>query len=359
MPSGSGYYATDYATDTALIRTRFQRFWFGVLCAVAVGLPFILSMYNLHLLNLALFTTIGVLALNLLSGFTGLISLGQAAFLAIGGFTAVIFGVELHFPFYAVVPLAAIMGAVSGFIVGLPSLRLRGVYVALSTIALHFLIITAARKYQSLVHGGVLTGFSLPKATIGPLTFDTTIRWYFLLLVLTAAFTFFCINLVRRSRVGRALIATRDRDTAASALGINIGYYKLTIFTFSSAVVSVVGCINAYYLSYVSVESYDLSLSVIYLGMTIIGGAGSIAGCFYGAFFLTLLPYWLSDLFNMLPVPQVFHTYFFSIERAIYGFLIVLFLILEPTGIAGIIGRVRNYIEFWPFKYRWTAGRSK
>jgi branched-chain amino acid transport system permease protein len=148
------------------------------------------------------------------------------------------------------------------------------------------------------------------------------------------------------------LVAIRDRETAAAALGVNVGYYKIMIFAFTSAIVSMVGCLNGYYFKYVSYDGYTLFLAVMYLSMTIVGGMGSLFGCYLGAFFLTLLPYALVEIFAVVPVPGSFLRYSFAVQYVLYGLLIMVFLIYEPTGLAGIWGRIRSFFEFWPFRYR-------
>ena len=351
ISSGSGYYSTNYKMDRSLFRSRFLKFWFAIMWVAIVAFPFLFSGYTVHLIILVALASIGALALNLVTGYTGLISLGQAGFLCAGAFSSVIFGLQAGLPFVLVVPLAGVVGALFGLLAGLPALRLKGLYLALSTVAMHYIITFICCEYQSKAHAGYVTGFSIPTASIGALALDSTIKWYFFLVIITALFTTFCINL-ERSRLGRALQAVRDRDIAASALGVNIGFYKVLIFAFSSAIVAMAGSLSAYYMSYTSVEEYSLWLGIMYVAMIIIGGMGSIMGSFLGAFFVTLLPYGLSALFDVLPVPAALQTYFFAVQFALFGFFIVLFLLVEPTGLVGIWRRIRNFFELWPFRWR-------
>ena len=349
--SGSGYYSTDYKTDMSLFRTKFLKFWFIIMWIAIISFPSMVGSYPLHLINLAGLACIGALALNLVTGYCGLISLGQAGFLCAGGFTAVIFTHELGLPWWLAVLASMVVGAFLGFLAGLPALRLKGLYLALSTVASLYVITFLCNEYQTIAHGGYVTGFSLPSPTIGPLILDTPVKWYYFLVIIVTIVTIFCINL-ERSRIGRAIQAIRDRDIAASALGVNLGFYKVAIFAFSSALVAMQGCLSSYYLNFVSVDEYTLWLSILYIAMIIIGGMGSIMGSFLGAFLITLLPYGLSSLFGVFHVPLSFQVYSFAIQFALFGLLIVVFLIVEPSGLTGIWIRIRNFFELWPFKWR-------
>jgi len=286
--------------------------------------------------------------LNLLTGYTGLISLGHAAFLCAGAFTAAGLAVNFNTPFWLNVLAGGAAGAALGFLAGLPALRLRAVYLILSTVAIHFTVTLAASLYQS--YGGYIAGIPMPTATLGPLKLDSSFKWYYFLFVVAGMATVFAINLVR-SRIGRAWMAIRDRDIAASALGVNLAYYKILAFTFTSGVTALAGALGAYYMSYAAAEEFTIWLGIAYIAMVIIGGMGSIVGSFLGAFFVTLLPYTLSGLFDWLGISGRLETYFFAVEFAVFGLFIALFLIIEPEGLIGIWRRIRIYFELWPLKY--------
>ena len=358
MPaSGSGYAASNYVADQSIFNTRFRRFWIGVMCLAILVFPFVTSSYNVHLVNLVALACIGALALNLLMGCAGLISLGQAAFLCTGGFVTVFFSLEVGLPFWLVVPIAGVFGAVFGLIAGLPSLRLHGLYLALSTLAMHFIIIYLASVYQYSYWerraegfvGGV-SGFDIPYPSFGPLVLNTTREWYFFLVVVVTIVAMLSINLMR-SRIGRAWMAIRDADIAASASGVNVAYYKLLAFTFTSAIVAMQGSLSAYYMNYVSGEEYTLWLGFLYVVMIMVGGMGSILGSFLGAFFVVLLPYGLAASVDLLGITGGIKAHLYAIQYAFYGFLLVLFLLLESRGLVGIWLRIRTFFEFWPFKH--------
>jgi branched-chain amino acid transport system permease protein len=345
---GSGHFKTSYQYDMAIIDTPFRRFWLGMLLLSAVAFPLIAPGYFVHLANLGLLASTGAIMLNLLTGCTGLISLGHAAFLCSGAFTAAILATHFNSPFWVNVPMAGLVGAVLGCLVGLPALRLRAVYLILSTVAIHFTITLAAALIQS--RGGYVSGYQVPTAVILGLKLDNSLKWYFFLLIVTGIVTVFAVNLLR-TRVGRAWMAVRDRDVAASALGVNVASYKILAFTFTSSVTAMAGALGAYYMNYAAVEEYHMELGINYIIMIIIGGLGSIIGSFIGAFFVTLLPYVLSGLFNSTEILGKSEG-LFALQFASSGFLIALFVIIEPEGFMGIWRRVQKYFALWPLKYR-------
>jgi branched-chain amino acid transport system permease protein len=164
--------------------------------------------------------------------------------------------------------------------------------------------------------------------------------------------TVFCLNL-ERSYIARAWVALRDKDVVANILGVNIGYYKLLSFTFSSALISVAGALSAYYNHFVAYEEFTIWVSIFYLAMIIIGGAASIAGSYFGAFTVVLLPFTLHWLIELLPLSMSVELYFSAIEQSIFGLIMILFLLFEPKGLMGIWRlRIRPYFELWPFRYR-------
>ncbi len=348
MP-GSSYFKTNYYTDMKLVDTRFRLFWLVVLCLALVMFPFIFSSYYVHLINLVLINVMVALGLNILTGRAGVISLGHAGIFAVGCYTVVALGVQMQVPFILVLPAAMILGAFLGLIMGLPSLRLRALYVILGTMAMHFILVYIGKEYQSFA--GFHWGVTIPDPSLGPLILNSPMKWYPLLVILVWLSTIACIN-VLRSRVGRAWTAIGDRDFVALALGIHIGYYKLLAFMFSSALVALAGALSAYYTAFVTAETYTIWLGVTFVAMILIGGLGSITGSFFGAFFVTALPYALSGIFGVLHLPYIFEAQRASIELALFGFLIVLFLIVEPTGLAGIWKTIKDYFMLWPFRYK-------
>lgn len=342
---------TSYLEANEVFRRPYQKLLLALILGVALGTPLAASNYFVHLLNLCLLACVGALGLMLLTGFCGQISLGHAAFLAIGAFTTVILTVHANMPFLIVVPAAAVAGAVVGLIVGLPSLRFRGVYLAISTLAMHYAIVFLCTSYQAKFGASATAGITIRDPSIGPIRLHGERPWFYFLMLLLAVVTFFCTNLVR-TRPGRAWMAIRDRDIAAEAIGINLTRYKLLAFMLSAMLASVSGSLAAYYSNVVTVEAYTLDLAVIYVAMIIVGGMGSILGGLLGAIFITLLPFGIEWLFELLPRMWRFGPTMFGVQVAIVGICIILFLLFEPKGLAEIWRRIETYFDRWPFRYR-------
>jgi branched-chain amino acid transport system permease protein len=342
---------TSYIESNEVLRRPYKKVLVAIIVLAALALPAATSEFILHLMNLSYLAAIGTLGLMILTGFCGQISLGQAAFLAIGAYTTVILRLNLHVPFILVVPAAGLSGAIVGFVIGLPSLRFRGVYLAISTLAMHYAIIFLATVYQAKFGQSATAGLTIPDPSVGPFKIQGEYIWYYFLLLFLVLATLACINLVR-TRAGRAWMAIRDRDIAAEALGINLARYKLLAFMVSSMLASMSGSLMAYYSNVVTVERYTLDLAVIYVAMIIVGGMGSILGALLGAFFITLLPYGIDSLFEFLPRASRFGSTVFGVQVGAVGICIILFLLFEPKGLAEIWRRIEIYFDRWPFRYR-------
>jgi len=356
IPRASGYFRTDYGQDLALVQTRVERISLAFLVVVLVTLPFVASPFTLDLACQVFLASIGSLSLMLLTGYAGQVSLGHAGLLAAGAFTTGILAREINAPFWITLPASASTGILLGLIFGLPSLRLRGLYLAVSTLALHFIVIYLGGEYET--KRGFSTGIMIdPPAFAGQRLTDGR-AWYFVLLAAAAISLFICINLLR-SRSGRAWRAIHSRETVAEALGISIASYKLLGFVISSSMTSVAGCLFAYYRGFVSVEAFDLFLSIQYVAMIIIGGMGSLLGALLGATFVTIFPYAIEALLTLLPNVQKLAGDVFAVNYASFGVVMILFLVLEPLGLVGIWHRLQNYFLLWPFKYRPLAGTRK
>jgi branched-chain amino acid transport system permease protein len=355
-PRQSGYFRTGYAQDFRLVETRLQRLALAVFAVLLLGFPFGASAFQLDLACQVFLAAIGALSLMLLTGYAGQISLGHAGLLAAGAFTAGILFKELNAPFWVTLPASAVVGALLGVVFGLPSLRLRGLYLAVSTLALHFVVVYLGGEYEA--KRGYSTGIVIdPPQLLGHVLTDPR-AWYFVLLAAAAAALMVCVNLLR-SRTGRAFGAIRAHETVAEALGINVAAYKLLAFVVSSALTAVAGALFAYYRGFVSVEAFSLFLSISYVAMIIIGGMGSLLGALLGAVFVTLFPYLIEAALLALPGAQRYAGEVFAVNYAAFGLVMVLFLVFEPLGLVGIWRRIQSYFLLWPFRHRPVGGSGR
>jgi branched-chain amino acid transport system permease protein len=356
QPRASGYFRTGYAQDLALVQTRTE--WRALAAfVVAVGLfPFLASPLLLDLANQVFLASIGALALMLLTGYAGQVSLGHAGLMAAGAFTVGILFKELAAPFWLTLPAAALVGAALGVIFGLPSLRLRGLYLAVSTLALHFLVVYLGGEYET--RRGYSTGIVIDPPSIAGFEVYGGRTWYLVLLAAAAGTLLLCLNLLRTG-TGRAWAAIRANETVAEALGIGVAGHKLLAFVISSALTALAGALFAYYRGFVSVEAFSLFLTIQYVAMIIVGGMGSLLGAILGAVFVTLFPYAIDAALRTLPGAQRYAGALFAVNYAAFGAVMILFLVLEPSGLVGIWRRLQTYFAMWPFRHRPMTGRSR
>jgi branched-chain amino acid transport system permease protein len=352
----SGYFRTSYAQDSALLETHFQRAALTVFMLALLAFPLIASPFQLDLACQVFLASIGSLALMLLTGYAGQVSLGHAGLIAAGAFTVGILFREFNAPFWIALPAAGMVGALLGVIFGLPSLRLRGLYLAVSTLALHFVVIYVGGEYES--RRGFSTGIVIDPPRLGSVSISDGRAWYFILLAAAAATLHICLNLLR-ARTGRAWRAIRAHETVAEALGIGVAAYKLLAFVLSSAITAVAGALFAYYRGFVSVEAFSLFLTIQYVAMIIVGGMGSLLGALLGAAFVTIFPYIIESALMALPGAQRFASLLFAVNYAAFGLVMILFLLFEPLGLVGIWHRARNYFLLWPYRHRAAAGSRR
>lgn len=341
---------TRYTQDMVFYETTMQNFWLGVLIAALLVFPFVASRFYLSIANQILLAIIGALALNLLTGVAGQVSMGSAALMAVGAYAASVFANNLGLPFVLVLVGSTLIAALLGVAVALPALRLRGLYLITATLALHFVVIYAVGRYQKATVGPA--GFRLPLPELAGLTIGDAKGWYWLLLCMAVLTTMIFVNLMR-SRFGRAWLAIRDRDIAAEIIGVNIAVYKVAVFAVSSALIGLQGALFGYYVGVVEVDTFNFDIITRYIAMIIIGGLGSVHGSIYGAVFVTGLPFAVQRLGAAIPVgfpgAQLLHTHMFAIQSALYGIAILAFLLFEPRGLVGIWQRIRSYFVLWPF----------
>jgi len=345
-----GDFKTSYAKDMAIFDSAFARWCLALFLLALLTVPLYASSYWMDVTARVGIAIIGAVGLNILTGFTGQISLGNAAFMAVGAYTTAYLGGHLpQMPFIAVILLSGLVAAVVGMIFGVPSLRLKGLYLAMATLAAHFIIEFVAAHWNS-VTGGV-AGVSVAPASFFKYSLDTDGRLFYLIFGLMFFMVFFAKNLFR-TKVGKAFVAIRDQDISAEVMGVNIFKYKLMSFGISSFYVGVAGSLLAYQAKYISPENFPITLAIDYLGMIIIGGLGSILGSILGAVFITCLPELLrlgaSSLSGTFPSLVGL---FASLKLGVFGLAIVLFLIFEPDGMAERWRKIKTYWRLYPFSY--------
>jgi branched-chain amino acid transport system permease protein len=345
----SGYFRTRYERDFALIDTRTQKVWLALFGIALLAIPFLAGPFVLDLANQVLLVSIGAVALMLLTGYAGQISLGHAGLLAAGAFTTGILFKEFAAPFWITLPASAAVGAAIGLLFGLPSLRLRGLYLAVSTLALHFMVIHAGQEYET--RRGLSSGVVIDPPSLAGWTLLDPRAWYFVLLAASIATVLFSLNLLR-SKTGRAWRAIHGREAVAEALGINVRWAKLSAFVVSCTLTSIAGCLFAYYRGFVSAEAFSLFVTIQYVATVIIGGIGSILGALLGTLFVVLFPYGIEALMSALGLADRMSSVIFAVNQAAFGLAMILFLVLEPQGLAGIWRRIQAWFLLWPFKQK-------
>ena len=337
-----------YRADEALLTTRPQRAWMAVLLAGLALVPLVLDNYWLYLACLVAINVASATGLNILTGFTGLVSLGQAAFMAVGAYTVAVLDARLGTPFLVNLLVAGAVAAAVGAVVGLPSLRVKGLYLAIATIAASFILHFVFVNWQAVTNGN--SGLTVAPATFFGAELTDYTRLYYVFVPVTALMVLGAANLFR-TRIGRAFIAIRDRDISAEVLGISLLRYKLLSFAVSSFYAGVAGGMWAYFFRVVTPESFPFIYSVFFLAAIIVGGMGTILGGILGAVFMTLVPELLRFVVEWLtPVYPNAVAALSPIRTIVFGALIVGFLIFEPKGLAEIVQRVRRFFHLWPFR---------
>jgi branched-chain amino acid transport system permease protein len=344
-----GDFRTTYAADLAIFDSALARWCLGVFLLVVLTVPLYATHYWMDVVDRIGIAVIGALGLNILTGFTGQISLGNAAFMAVGAYGTAYLAGHVGLPLALAIPLSGTLAAVTGMIFGVPSLRLKGLYLAMATLAAHFIMEFAATHWNA-VTGGV-SGVSVPAASMFGYALDSDYKLFYLIFPLMFFLVLFAKNLFR-TKAGKAFVAIRDQDISAEVMGVNLFKYKLLSFGFSSFYVGVAGSLSAYQARYISPENFPITLAIDYLAMIIIGGMGSILGSILGAIFITGLPELLrlgasrlSDVFPALV------GLFSSLKLGVFGLAIVLFLIFEPDGLAARWRKIKTYWRLYPFSY--------
>jgi len=349
-----GVLKTSYEADMALYPLPIAKWTVAILAVLFFAvIPLSLHEYYLSIANLVWIAVIGALGLNILVGYTGQVSIGHGAFMSVGAYTAANLATRLDSPWPVNLLAGGLMAAAVGAVVGIPSLRIKGLYLAIATLAGQ-LIIEWTINHVTFISGGVQASIEVPRPRLGAMVLSSQRDMYFFLLVFVVLAIVGTLNLVR-SRVGRAFIAIRDQDIAAEIIGIDIFRYKLLAFAISSFYAGMTGVLYTYFLGIANYEQFQIGVSIDYLAMIIIGGLGSVLGSIFGAIFVTLLPIVIRlgmEAFGGLFLPQqVVLNLIPNLRLMMFGALIVFFLIVEPDGLNRLWRNIRSYFRIWPFAY--------
>jgi branched-chain amino acid transport system permease protein len=345
-------FKTDYGQDIRLAKHGGHVFWYsGLLVALAFA-PWVISEYWLAQLTFIFIYSIVGLGLMLLAGFTGLFSIGHAAFLGVGAYTQAVL-TSAGVPFPLALAGAAALSAAVGIVVGLPALRVKGIYLGIATLAFGFIVEEVFARWESVTGGNA--GKHLKSPEMFGWTLDSGEEFYFLCLVITIGSTLAILNLLR-SPTGRAFVAIRDSEVSAQSMGIHLARYKTMSFAISAALAGIGGALYAHKLNFISPEQFNILQSIDLLLMVVIGGLGSVHGAFLGAIFLISMPQlialskdWLPPVIGQAP----------GLQGLVYGLVLIAFVLFEPLGLYGRWLKIRTYLQTFPFYRRGMFKRQK
>jgi len=349
----SGVYHETYAVSHAWWQTNFVRAKMALLVAFVLTLPLYVNLYWIGVSNIILYTILSALGVQLLIGYCGQITLGHAAFIAVGAYVTAIGVLFWGLPYPVAAVLGCLLAGLWSVLFGLPSARIKGFYLIMTTMAAQFITVDFIITHYVSRVGGREHYFSLPPGTItiAGWPVDSEIKVYYLASALTILSLAGMANLLR-TRVGRAWIAIRDNDIAAETMGVNVVYYKLLAFFAAGVLAGVAGAVWIPSLLFVSPEHFQFSWGLWLVGVILIGGIGSLHGVVFGAIFVTLIPELLR--FAVFPLSDVYPALserFLYVKEAAFGLAIVLFLLYEPRGLAYRWQQTKNYFNLWPFPY--------
>jgi branched-chain amino acid transport system permease protein len=367
-------FKTAYDHDLGLFRDPVQRRWYGGLLAGVILLPLAVPSYLVDVSLVFIYGLCG-LSLMVLAGYTGLVSLGHAAFLGIGAYAHVFFLQDLGLPWVVSVALAAALSAAAGVLVGLPALRMTGVYLTIATLAFALIIQEVFTRWDRVTHG--LKGRPVDKPVIFGVSFASDIAFYFLCVAVLIAGLWLTAN-VLRAPTGRAWVAIRDSEIAAQSMGVHLARYKTMAFAYSAGLMGAAGALFAHKIGYLAPDIFSVLLSIQFLLMVVVGGLGSLHGALYGAVFVAILPVLISEARDRVPqwAGQVVAllgrdagaAVYLGVDRfvkqpglepGIFGLILVLFILFEPLGIYGRWRKVQVFFSTFPLYKRATFRRQK
>jgi branched-chain amino acid transport system permease protein len=347
MALPSGTFNQSYGQDMAIFRTKTQWLILLAFLAFLFSSPLYFSDRILTILTIIGITVISVHGLNILTGYCNQISIGHAGFMAVGAYTSGMLTAHLGWSFWAALPCAALAAGLVGILFGLPSLKVKGFYLIMATIAAQFIIIWFILQFRNITGGG--DGLAVPRPEIGGFVLQSKASYFYLVMIIACLATFVAKNIVR-TRAGRAFIAIRDNELAAEVMGVNLFAYKLLAFFIGCVFAGVAGALLVHYVAFATVDQFPFMNSVWYLGMLIVGGMGSTTGVIFGVVSLKLLDELVVIVGPMLAVavaPQAAA----SLGLIMRGLVIIIFLIFEPRGLAHRWEMVKAYYRLWPFSH--------
>ncbi len=344
----------DYYEDIQLLDSKVLWFWFMMLIASLIILPFLIPNYYIYMANYMAINVIVTIGLNILVGYTGQISLGHAGFFGIGAYITVLSMTSLHVPFPLALLIAAMVAAFFGFILGLPALRLEGPYLAIATLGFGMAITQVIGRWQ--IFGGRM-GLETPSPNLFSYVLESDRELYFLIIPVAFLLTMAARNLMK-TRVGRAFIAIRDSDIAAETMGVNLVFYKTLAFAISAFYAGIAGGLFAFLIGFINPSTFNFILSIYFLAFVIVGGLGSIFGSIMGGIVMTWLMLVLDKVQELPYLGTVLLSFserwmsvtgLPNIASIIFGLIIVLLVVFEPLGLYGFWIRTKIYWKTWPF----------
>ena len=346
----AGTYDTSYTQDMAIMRTWVAWIMLALFLVFLIAFPHFSGRYWTGIVSLTGIILIAVFGLHITTGLCGQINLGQTAFMAVGAYTSAVLTAKLGLPFLVALPCAGIMAGIVGLIFGAPSLKIKGFYLAMSTLAAQFIIIWIIKHTKFL--GGTVKGITVPDVSIGGFIFDTDTKMYYLIIALTLIAGLAALNLTR-TRAGRAFTAIRDNDLAAEVMGINLFYYKLLAFFIGCFYAGIAGSLWAQYYITILPDQFTLKDSVWYLGMIVVGGTGSTLGAVLGTVSIRLLDVFADYIAPLLAAtfPLVRANVTYAVGAILFALVIIIFLIKEPRGLAHRWQLFKNWYRLWPYSY--------
>jgi branched-chain amino acid transport system permease protein len=345
-------FKTRYEQDLQFFKDAPTAYSYALLAAALIAAPWVVSEYYQTQLVFVFISAIVGFGLMLLAGFTGQMSMGHAAFLAIGAYAEAYFQAR-GMPFEVSAPLAMLLSAAAGVAIGLPALRLSGLYLAIATLAFGFIVEEILARWES-VTGGNAGMMVAPLKLLGG-TLTSSWGFYYLCLVLVALVGVAMVNLLR-SPTGRALIAIRDSEISAQSMGVHLARFKTLSFAFSAAITGLAGALYAHQIKFLSPEQFTVLVSIEFLMMVVIGGLGSLHGAIFGAMFIILLPEAISTAKDYLPEAVADQT---GLKATLFGIIMILFVVFEPRGLYGTWVKVHAYFSLFPLYKRGMFRRQR